>query len=115
MLEGASMDWPEKGPEVVPHKTFYFPDGDVALQSSAIPTVGESYVFRIHVSVVALRSRYFASKLRSTPGSTLCEEYDGVPLVTLPDAPEELEGMYLHDCSCFASLPIEFLMLPVLN
>lgn len=89
------MNWPEEGPEVVPHKTIYFPDGDVALQSTAIPRSGNSYVYRVHASVLAKDSREFASKLRRTLGTSICYEYDGVPLITLPDPPENLEGMHL--------------------
>lgn len=103
--DGAPMDWPERAPEIVPHKRIYFPDGDVVLQSTAIPAAGDSVVFRIHVSILDSHSREFASKLRRTPGTSVYDEYDGVPLITLPDTPEELEGTYLPIVLSSATCP----------
>lgn len=78
--------------EVERSKTFYFPDGNIALFAFE----GRKHVvFRVHQSVLSLHSPVFASMFTLPPPSNTSERelYDGVPLVRMYDHSSDLSEL----------------------
>ncbi|TDL17688.1 hypothetical protein BD410DRAFT_544472 [Rickenella mellea] len=73
------------------HETLYLPAGDLVLSSTM--SNGGRVLFRVHRFMLAHHSPVFADMflLPSTEGSN--ETYDGVSLIYMPDATEDIEAL----------------------
>lgn len=93
------------------HETLYLSDGNICL-TSALPDDSNSdssepetrdrelkhrLVFRIHKSVLAIHSPVFSDMLALSVDpiktGSLDAEYDGAPLVFMPDSTQDLEAL----------------------
>ncbi|KZT25476.1 hypothetical protein NEOLEDRAFT_1065077 [Neolentinus lepideus HHB14362 ss-1] len=72
------------------HDSLYMHDGNIVL--STPNASGTVILFRVHQSILARISTVFADMLR-LPTNGANEVYDGVPLVQMPDAAEDLESL----------------------
>jgi BTB/POZ domain len=84
------MDPKTTGPTHKIHESLYFVDGNIIL--FAQQTHGTHVVFRVHQSMLSKFSPVFATMFTLPAGHT-GETYDGVPMVYMPDAAEELESL----------------------
>ena len=80
-------------PNLVRHETLYLAVGDIAL--SAVDAHGvPSVVFRVDKAFLARHSSVFATLFGSSSASGERErQYDGVPLISLPDDSDTLEDL----------------------
>lgn len=77
----------------VRHDRFYFDDGNLVIRSSE-DVEQRTTIFRIHKGVLALNSSVFAGMFTlPDAGPSVQDTYDGIPLVTLTDSVEDLEGL----------------------
>jgi hypothetical protein len=72
------------------HGSLYLFDGNIALV--APHATGKRVVFRVHQSILSKNSPVFETMF-TLPAVDANEMYDGVPLVWLPDAAEEVESL----------------------
>lgn len=82
--------------EVVPKliKHLWLPDGNTIIQTTS-PSEDEIHLFRCHKSVLAKHSTVFAGmfELDSYVCVNRSEEYEGVPVIQIPDAPADVDAL----------------------
>ena len=81
-------------PKVIKNATLWFEDGNIILQTTS-PSEDEIHLFRCHKSVLAKHSVVFADMFE--PAGYVCvrrgEEYDGVPVISIPDASADVDAL----------------------
>ncbi|KAH8113883.1 hypothetical protein DFH11DRAFT_1743985 [Phellopilus nigrolimitatus] len=78
------------------HVTLWLSDGNIILAAAAKELPNRVIMFRVHKSILALQSQIFADmfSLPSPDGSQDADDnYDGIPVVSMPDSAEEIECM----------------------
>ena len=82
--------------EVVPKviKHLWLPDGNIILQTTS-PSEDEIHLFRCHMSVLSKHSSVFARmfELESYVCVRRSEEYEGVPVISIPDASADVDAL----------------------
>jgi hypothetical protein len=80
-------------PKVIKQST-WFQDGNIILQTTS-PSEDEIHLFRCHKSVLSKHSVVFAEmfELESYVCVRRTEEYDGVPVISIPDASADVSAL----------------------
>ena len=81
-------------PKIIKHPHLWLPDGNIILQTTS-PSEDEFHLFRCHKSVLSKHSVVFAGMFEVD--SYVCvrrsEEYDGVPVISIPDASADVDAL----------------------
>ena len=81
-------------PKFIKHSNLWFQDGNIILQTTS-PSEDEIHLFRCHKSVLSKHSTIFAKMFEVE--SFVCvrrsEEYDGVPVISIPDASADVDAL----------------------
>ncbi len=90
------------------HEQHWISDGNIVLSATTQDTT-RTILFRVHKSILSDQSDVFATMFGLPQGQRDgdIELYDGLPLVRLPDAAEEVEGLLnaLRDPLCVTLSP----------
>ena len=81
-------------PKVIKHPKLWFLDGNIILQTTS-SSQDEIHLFRCHKSVLSKHSAVFADlfELDSYVCVRRSEEYEGVPVISIPDAPADVDAL----------------------
>ena len=81
-------------PKVIKHSNLWPSDGNIILQTTS-PSEDEIHLFRCHKSTLSKHSIVFANmfELESFVCVRRSEEYEGVPVISIPDASADVDAL----------------------
>lgn len=74
------------------HTRLYFPDGDVVLSAGDAGSKN-AIILRVHRFMLSHHSPVFKDMFAFPAGPNINETYDGVPVVQMPDNPNDLASL----------------------
>ncbi|KAJ6499034.1 hypothetical protein C8R45DRAFT_1126095 [Mycena sanguinolenta] len=98
MIESSSSNVDRRDPDL------YIEDGNIVL--SAKDSENDTLYFRVHKSTLVKNSPEAFGSMFAVPTPLTMEQYDGVPLVQMPDDAQSLRDflMILYDPQCVATI-----------